>query len=106
MKLVIIRLNTTNKPSSISEGVVEIRINCQPCKGINLTTRHTQVRRAPRVAIVHNAVKESGRVVPRPSVVFHAYASTDTQGVAKTLSHCTPMKRGKVSSNSSTHEAT
>jgi hypothetical protein len=26
--------------------------------------------------------------------------------VARTLSHCTPVKRGKVSSNSSTHEAT
>jgi hypothetical protein len=30
-----------NKPSLISESVVEIQINNQHYKGINLTTRHT-----------------------------------------------------------------
>jgi hypothetical protein len=95
-----------NKLSPISEGVIEIQINSQPCKGINLTTRHTQVRRAPRVATVHDAVKDSGRVLPHPSDVFHAYASVDTPWVAWTLSHYTPMKRRKVLSNSSIHEAT
>jgi hypothetical protein len=64
MKLIILRLNTANKPSPISEGVAEIRINTQPCKGINLTTRHTQVRRTPRVETVHDTVKESGQVLP------------------------------------------
>jgi hypothetical protein len=58
------------------------------------------------VATVHDAVKESGRVLPHHSAVFHAYASVDTPWVARTLSHCTPVKRGKVSSSSSTHEAT
>jgi hypothetical protein len=58
------------------------------------------------VAIVHNAVKESGWVLPHPSVVFHVYASTNTQWVARTLSHCTLVKQDKVSSNSATHEAT
>jgi hypothetical protein len=38
MKLIILRLNTVNKPSPMSEGVVEIRINNQSCKGISLTT--------------------------------------------------------------------
>jgi hypothetical protein len=33
-----------NKPSPISEGVTEIRINNQPCKGINLTTQHNTRR--------------------------------------------------------------
>jgi hypothetical protein len=47
MKVELLRLNTTNKPSLISEGVAEIRINTQPYKGINMTTRHTQVRRTP-----------------------------------------------------------
>jgi hypothetical protein len=84
----------------------EIRINSQPCKGINLRTRHTQARRAPQVATVHNAVKESGWVLPPPSVIFHAYALMDTPWVARTLSYCTPVKRGKVSSNSSTHKTT
>jgi hypothetical protein len=58
------------------------------------------------VATIHNVIKESGRVLPHPSVVFHAYASADTLWVARTLSHCTPVKQGKVSSNSVTHEAT
>jgi hypothetical protein len=38
MKVELLRLNTVKKPSPISEGVAEIRINNQPCKGINLTT--------------------------------------------------------------------
>jgi hypothetical protein len=58
------------------------------------------------MATVHDTVKEWGWVLPHPSVVFHAYALAETPWVARTLSHCTPMKRGKVSSNSSTHEAT
>jgi hypothetical protein len=58
MKVELLRLDSANKPSPISEGVMEIQINSQPYKGINLTTRHTQARRAPRVAIVHDAVKE------------------------------------------------
>jgi hypothetical protein len=58
------------------------------------------------VATVHNAIKELGRVLPCPSAIFHMYASTDTPWVAQTISHCTPVKRGKVSSNLSTHEVT
>jgi hypothetical protein len=58
------------------------------------------------VAIVHDVINNPGRVLPRPNVVFHAYASADTPWVARTLSHCTPMKRGKVSSNLLAHEAT
>jgi hypothetical protein len=106
MKVELIRLNTANKPSPISEGVVEIQINSQPCKGINLTTQHTQAWRAPRVATIHDVTKKPGRVLPCPSVIFHTYASADTLWVARTLSHYTSVKRGKVSSNSSTHEAT
>jgi hypothetical protein len=90
----------------MSEGVTEIRINIQPCKGINLTTRHMWATEATRVETVHNAIKESGRVLPRPSGIFHVYASADTPWVAWTLSHCTPMKWVKVSSNPLTHEAT
>jgi hypothetical protein len=58
------------------------------------------------VATIHNMVKESGRVLPRPSTIFHAYVSVDTPWVTQTLSHYTPVKRGKVSSNLMTHEAT
>jgi hypothetical protein len=45
MKLIILCLDAVNKPSPMSEGVTEIRINSQPCKGINLTTRHMQAQR-------------------------------------------------------------
>jgi hypothetical protein len=83
MKVELLRLGLKNKPSPISEGVMEIRINSQPCKGINLTTRHMQFWRAPQVAIVHDAVKELGRVLPRPSAVFHAYATADTPWEAR-----------------------
>jgi hypothetical protein len=58
------------------------------------------------VTIVHDEAKKSGRVLPRPSAIFHVYFSADTPWVARTLSHCTLVKRGKVSSNPSTHEAT
>jgi hypothetical protein len=106
MKLIILHLGAANKPSLISESVTEIRINSQHCKGINLTTRHTQAWREPRVATIHDVTKKSGRVLPHPSAVFHAYASSNIPWVAQTLSHYTFVKQGKVSSNSSTQEAT
>jgi hypothetical protein len=106
MKLIILRLDSVNKQSLIFESVTEIQINNQPCKGLNLTTRHTQAQRAPRVATIHDVIKKSGRVLPHPSAVFHAYASVDIPWVARTLSHYTFVKWGKVSSNSSKHEAT
>jgi hypothetical protein len=58
------------------------------------------------VATIHDVTKKLGRVLPRPSAVFHAYISVDTPWVARTLSHYTSVKRDKVSSNSSIHEAT
>jgi hypothetical protein len=57
-KLIILHLGAANKPSLISQSVAEIRINNQPCKGINLTTRHTQAQTAPWVATIHDEVKE------------------------------------------------
>jgi hypothetical protein len=83
MKIQLLCLGAAKKPSPISEGVVEIRINSQPCKGINPTTRHTQARTAPWVVTVDDAVKESCQDLPHPSVVFHAYASVDTPWVAQ-----------------------
>jgi hypothetical protein len=106
MKLIILCLDSANKPSPMSKGLTEIRINSQPCKGINMTTWHTQARRAPRVATIHDVTKKPGRVLPHPSALFHAYASADTPWVARRLCHYTSVKWGKVLSNSSTHEAT
>jgi hypothetical protein len=62
---------------------MEIRINSQPCKGINQTTQHTQARRAPQVATTHDVVKELGRVLPHPSTVFHSYDLADTPWVPR-----------------------
>jgi hypothetical protein len=45
MKLIILHLDLENKPSPMSEGVVEIWINSHPCKDISLTTQHTQAQR-------------------------------------------------------------
>jgi hypothetical protein len=82
MKLIILCLNIVNKPSPMSEGVIKIQINSQPCKGINLTTRHTWATEATRAATVHDEAKKSGRVLPCTSVIFHAYALADTPWVA------------------------
>jgi hypothetical protein len=106
MKVELLHLGATNKPSPISEGVTEIQINSQPCKGINLTTRHTQARRAPRVAIVHDAVKEMIKAHLTLVHVFHAYASADTPWVADALSHYTPIRYGRIAFISAAHDAT
>jgi hypothetical protein len=90
----------------MSEGVAEIRINNQPCKGINLTTQHTQVRRAPRVATVQDAVKETITAHLILVHVFHAFASVDTPWVAHALSHYTPIRYGRIASISTAHDAT
>jgi hypothetical protein len=105
MKLVILRLDSVNKSSPISEGVVEIWINNHPCKGINLTTRHTRARRTPRVAIVHDAIKEMMRAHLTLVHVFHTYVSADTPWVAHALSHYTSVRYGRIASVSAAHDA-
>jgi hypothetical protein len=82
------------RASPISEGVTTIRINSQPCKGINLTTWHMWSRRAPWVATVHDDYQRVEPGPPYPSAFFHTYASADTPWLAQTLSHCTPVKYG------------
>jgi hypothetical protein len=106
MKVELLHLNTANNPAPMSEGVVESRINNQPCKGINLTTRHTQARRAPWVSIVHDVVKEMIRSHLTLVHVFHTYASGDTPWVAHALSHYTPVRYGRIASVSAAHDAT
>jgi hypothetical protein len=106
MKLIILCLNTSNKPSLISESVTEIWINSQPCKGINLTTRHTQARRASRVSTIHDEVKEMIRAHLTLVHVFHAYASADTSWVAHALSYYTSIRYGRIVSVSVVHDAT
>jgi hypothetical protein len=106
MKLIILRLGVANKPSLISESVTEIRINSEPCKGINLTTWHMQARRTPRVATIHDQVKEMIKAHLTLVHIFHVYASTDTPWVAHTLSHYTAIRYGTIVSVSAAHDAT
>jgi hypothetical protein len=99
-------MTTTGKCYLYPRVIVEIRINSQPCKGINLTTRHTRARTAPRVARDHNAVKETIRAHLTLVHVFHVYASVDTPWVAHALSHFTPIRYGRIASISAAHDAT
>jgi hypothetical protein len=58
------------------------------------------------VATVHDAVKETTRTHLTLVHVFHAYALTDTPWVAHVLSHCTPVRYGRIASVSTAHDAT
>jgi hypothetical protein len=71
-----------------------------------MTTRQTRARRAPRVTIVHNAVKEVIRAHLTLVHVFHAYASAGAPWVAYALSHFTPVRYGMIAFISAAHEAT
>jgi hypothetical protein len=90
----------------MSEDVTEIRINNQPCKGINLTTGHTQVRRTPRVATIHDEVKEMIRAHLTLVHILDAYALVDTPWVAHALSHYTSVRYGRIAFVSAAHDAT
>jgi hypothetical protein len=103
MKVELLRLSAANKPSPIFEAVMEIRINNQPWKGINLITRHTQTRRASRVATIHDEVKETHLILVH---IFHAYASADTPWVAHALSHFTSVRYGRIAFVSVAHDTT
>jgi hypothetical protein len=58
------------------------------------------------VATVHDAVKETIRSHLTLVHVFHAYASTDISWVAHALSHCTPIRYGRIASVSAAHDTT
>jgi hypothetical protein len=85
MKLITLRLNTAGKPSPISKGVVDMTINIQPCKGINLITWHMRAKRASRVATVHVMIEVTIRAHLTLVHVFHADASVNNPWVAHAL---------------------
>jgi hypothetical protein len=106
MMFLILHLDSVNKSSPISEGVTDIQINSQPCKGINLITRHTQAQRAPWVVTVHDAVKEMIRAHLTLVHVFHVYALVDTPWMARVLSHYTRIRYGRIASILAAHDTT
>jgi hypothetical protein len=58
------------------------------------------------VTIIHDEVKEMIRAHLTLLHIFHMYASVDTPCVAHALSHCTPVRYGKIASISAAHDAT
>jgi hypothetical protein len=58
------------------------------------------------VAAVHNAVKEMIRAHLTLVHVFHTNASAVNPWVALALSHCIPIRYGRIAFVSTTHKAT
>jgi hypothetical protein len=71
-----------------------------------MTTRHTQARRASRVATIHNEVMETIRAHLTLVYAFHTYASAATPWVAHALSHFISVRYGRIASVSAAHDAT
>jgi hypothetical protein len=91
---------------SISEGVVEIWINIHLAKEITWQHDTRETRRHnewPRFVMI---IKESGQVLPHPSACLPRDNLNGHLWMAHTLSQCTSITRGKVSSDSATVKAT
>jgi hypothetical protein len=58
------------------------------------------------VATVHEAIKEMISAHLTLVHVFHAYASVDIPWVAHALSHCTPVRYGRIASIPAEHNTT
>jgi hypothetical protein len=58
------------------------------------------------VATIHDMTKETMRAHLTLVHVVHAYASADTAWVAHALSHCRPVRYGRIASISAAHDAT
>jgi hypothetical protein len=58
------------------------------------------------VTTVHDAVKETIRAHLTLVHVFHVYVLTDIPWVAHALSHCTPVRYGRIAYVSAAHNAT
>jgi hypothetical protein len=89
----------------ISEGTTETRANLKLARvitwqhGTRGTWRHHEWQQFTMT------IKESSRVDLTLMHVFHTYASADTPWIAHALSCVSPMRYGRVSSNSVTVEA-
>jgi hypothetical protein len=58
------------------------------------------------VATVHDAVKERIRAHLTLVHAFHTYASADILWLAHALSHCTPVRYGRIASVLAAYDAT
>jgi hypothetical protein len=82
----VLHLYSENKPSPMSEGVTDIRINTQPCKRNNLTTRYMRATKSNECLPFAMTITESDRVLPHPSVVFYMKTLPSSPWVARILS--------------------
>jgi hypothetical protein len=87
-------------------GVMEIRINSYLAREITWQHNTREPWRQHELPPFVMTIKESGWVLPHPSVIFHAKNSPGSPWVAWTLSLLLSIKWGKVSSYSTTVEAT
>jgi hypothetical protein len=90
----------SEQASPISESVAEIQINNHLAREITWQHDTYEPHMYHEWTPFALTIKESGRVLPRPSVVFHMKTLMGNPWVARTLFQCTPVKRGKVLSNS------
>jgi hypothetical protein len=90
----------SEQASPISEGVMEIRISSHLTREITWQHNTHGPRRQHEWPPFLMTIKESGRVQPRPSAMFHLKTSMGSPRVERTLSLLSPMKQGKLSSNS------
>jgi hypothetical protein len=104
------RSNTTfehgEQASPISEGVTKIQINIHLTREITWQHDTREPRRHHEWPPFAMTIKESAQVLYRPSTCLAHDNLDEHLWVAHTLSECTSVKRGKVSSNSATVEAT
>jgi hypothetical protein len=57
-----------------------IQNNFKPYKDNQLIVRHSRVMKTPRVATFHDAIKESGQVLPNPSACLPRDTSMGIRG--------------------------
>jgi hypothetical protein len=80
MKVELLLKDCNEQVLPISEGNSGDLSQFKPCKGINLTTRHTRARSAPQVATVHNVVKETIRAHLTLMHIFHVLSRRTHRG--------------------------
>jgi hypothetical protein len=96
----------SEQASLIYEGLVDIQINIHLAREITWEHDTREPRRHHEWPPFTMTIKESGQILPHPSACLPRDNLNGHLWVAHTLSQCTSVKQGKVSSNTATVEAT
>jgi hypothetical protein len=105
MKLIILWNDCNRQVLPISEGIVETRANFNLARVITWQHNTHGPRKHQEWQQFMTTIKESSRAHLTLVHIFHAYASADTPWTAHALSRVSPVRYGRVSSNSATVEA-